>query len=130
MKRYLPIIFLIFLFSLSACEPIFNCIIGVKPILHSKTLDNGFIAEYYTEVITAKIKNKINDDDFSYSFDVSGLPVGLKSSSEGHRKLILKGVPRESGEFIIEVFVNVRSVNGEDKLCRNRASKSYTLTIK
>ncbi len=129
MKRYLPIILLIFLFSLSGCDYVFNCILGVKPKLKEKTLDQGFVSAYYTETITARIKAK-NNTDFSFYFDILGLPAGLEVSSEGNPQTVtIKGVPRESGQFSIEVFLKV-SGTGEEKLCSDKTSKFYTLTIK
>ncbi len=136
MKRYLPIILLIPFFSLSGCDDVLDCIINVRPELHAKTLAIGFVDEYYSETITAEIKNEVNDNDYDYYFDVTGkLPRGVEVFYNRRREVVFKGVPTESGRFTIDVYLEVTphyNEFGRDNgpLCSDNTSKSYTLAIK
>ncbi len=136
MKRYLPIILLISFFSLSGCDDVLDCIINVRPELHAKTLAVGLVDEYYSEIITAEIKNEPNDNDYDYYFDVSGrLPEGIEVVYNRHREVVFKGVPKESGRFNIKVYLEVIPHYNEygrsnGPLCSDDTSRSYVLAIK
>ncbi|GAA3604156.1 hypothetical protein Q4Q39_09560 [Flavivirga amylovorans] len=136
MKRYLPIILLAFLFSFSGCDDALDCIFNVRPDLHDKTLALGFVDEYYSEIITADIKNEVNDNDYDYYFDVTGrLPEGIEVFYNRRREVVIKGTPVEAGRFNIEVYLEVTPyydehgrINGP--LCSDNTSNSYLLVIR
>ena len=137
MKQYLLIILLISFFSFSGCEDVLDCIINVRPELHAKTLAVGHIDKYYSETISAEIKNEVHDNAYDYYFDVSGkLPDGVEAYYNRHREVVFKGIPKESGQFIVRVFLEViphydefenDRVNGP--LCTDNTSRTYTLVI-
>ncbi|TGV01005.1 hypothetical protein [Flavivirga rizhaonensis] len=136
MKQYLPIILLMFLFSFSSCDDALDCIINVRPELRTKTLALGFVDEYYSEMITAEIKNEVNDNDYNYYFDVVGrLPEGLEVFYNRRREVVFKGISKEAGRFRLEVYLEVTPhydeygrINGP--LCSDNTSESYVLVIR
>ncbi|AUP81357.1 hypothetical protein [Flavivirga eckloniae] len=137
MKRYILIILLVSFFSLSGCDDVLDCIVNVRPELHDKDLSVGLVDEYYSDFISAEIKNEVNDNAYDYYFDVSGrLPEGIEVFYNRHREVLFKGVPKESGRFAIRVFLEVvphydpyedDRVNGP--LCTDETSRTYTLYI-
>lgn len=137
MKRYLLIILLISFFSFSGCEDVLDCIVNVRPELHDKTLAVGHVDTYYSDLISAEIKNEVQDDAYDYYFDVSGrLPDGIEVYYNRYREVVFKGIPKESGRYTVRVFLEVRPhynefendrVNGP--LCSDNTSKTYTLVI-
>ncbi len=135
MKRQL-LLLLLSVLAFSSCDDVLDCVINVRPELHEKSLAVGFVSEYYSEIITAEIKNEPNDDDYDYYFDVTGrLPEGIIVSYNRYREVVLKGIPIESGRFTIEVFLEARPeddyygrINGP--MCSDHTSRTYVLTIK
>lgn len=142
MKQYIPIILLISFFSFTSCEDILDCIINVRPELHDKTLAIGNVDEFYSENITAEIKNEVRDNDYDYYFNVSGqLPEGIEVFYDTYREVFFEGVPKESGRFRITVSLEVVALQDfyyddfgneryHDPLCSDNTSKTYYLAIR
>lgn len=136
MRQYFLIFFLFSFFSFSGCDDVLDCIVNVRPELHAKTLAIGSVDAYYSDTISAEIKNEVHDNDYDYYFDVSGrLPEGVDVFYNRHREVVFKGIPKESGRFSIKVFLKVTphydefgSVNGP--LCSDHTSRTYVLAVK
>lgn len=142
MRKFTTIIILTSFFLLTTCDDLLDCIINVSPELHDKTLLVGNVDEYYSDNITAEIKNEVNDNGYDYYFDVSGnLPEGIEVFYDTYRKVVLKGIPRESGRFRFTVYLDVVALEGyyyddfgnevhDDPLCTDSVSKTYVLAIR
>ncbi|GAA3630561.1 hypothetical protein [Flavivirga jejuensis] len=137
MKQYVFVILLVSFFSFSGCEDVLDCVINVRPELHNKTLAVGLVDAYYSETISAEIKNEANDNDYDYYFDISGrLPEGIDVYYNRHREVVFKGIPKASGSFVIRAYLEVvphYNTYGNDRingrLCSDNTSKTYTLVI-
>ena len=68
-------------------------------MLKDKDLKVGTVNEFYSDYISAEIKNEPYDNSYVYYFGVTGnLPVGLEWDVE-HRKVFFEGIPLETGSF-------------------------------
>ena len=134
-KRYL---YLFISFTLlNSCEDIIDCIINKIPVLNYKALKVGTVNEFYSDYISAEIKNEPNDNSYDYYFGVSdNLPVGLEWYVE-NRKVVFEGIPLETGrfEFKIELYVegpedwDSETDTWDDDLCNDFTSGRFTITI-
>lgn len=141
MKQQLPIfIFLSFLLTTS-CENTLDCIINVRPVLAHKSMETGLVGQYYSDNITAEIKNEPRDNDYDYYFDVRGnIPEGLDVIFD-YREIFIEGTPTKSGRYTFTVFLDVDPLDSyyfdefgneryDDALCTDNTSKTYTIHIK
>lgn len=139
MKQSLTI--LIFSILLISCEDTLDCIINVRPVLPHKSLEVGLVGRYYSETITAEIKNEPRDNDYEYYFDINGkIPEGLHVIFD-YRDVIIEGTPLKSGRFTFTIYLDVDppysyyyddfgNERYDDALCSDNTSKSYTIAIK
>lgn len=137
---YLIIALLISFLTFNGCEDVLDCIINVRPELHNKTLARATVDEFYSETITAEIKNEPNDNGYDYYFSISGnLPEGIDVIYD-YRDVIIEGVPLESGRFTFRVFLDVEAIDNyyyddfgnrryNDPLCSDNTSRTYTLVV-
>ncbi|WP_299554165.1 hypothetical protein [Seonamhaeicola sp.] len=143
MKQYYVSAILLFSFFLfNGCNDILECIINVRPELANKTLDHGHVNEYYSETITAQVKNEPHDNGYDYYFTVSGnIPAGIEVYYD-YREVIFEGIPQEPGRYTIRVSLYVEAINEcyfdefegreicHDPLCSNNTSRVYTLVVR
>lgn len=133
--------FLLAFLSFSACEVVVDellddCNSYNYPVLAAKELTDGKVGVFYSEQISAEIKNDPNDDsDYTYHFSVSnGLSNGVDWFVEG-RKVLFEGTPTEKGsyQFTIEVWVEVDEewwyLNDIPELCDDYDQKTYSIHI-
>lgn len=142
---YILFYFLLALVSFNSCdefvddiinETIIGCNSYNYPVINSKQLKDGRVDEFYSDYVSAEIKNDPNDDsDYDYQFNVNGrLPEGVSWSVEG-RKVFFEGIPITSGlfEFTVEVWAEVHEEWWYDEdipeLCNDYASKDFTIVI-
>ena len=142
MRKYISIFFLASFFLLTSCDDLLDCIVNVSPELHDKTLTVGNVDEFYSENITAEIKNEVNDNGYDYYFDVSGkLPEGIEVFYDTYREVVFEGIPKESGRFRFTVYLEVVALENyyydgfgnevyDDPLCTDNISKTYVLAIR
>jgi len=139
--NYLSNCLLLVLILLNSCDVILEEIIeGCNsynyPVLISKQLKDGKLNEFYSDYVSAEVKNDPNDDsDYDYHFDVSsGLPDGIDWFVEG-RKVLIQGIPIKSGvfQFTIEVWAEVHEewwyFEDIPELCNDYTSKGFTIYI-
>lgn len=121
----------------SNCELFLNeavdCIAKVKPKLPTKTLANGKLGIEYYDTLTASATNHVNDDDFSYYFDMMGRPPKGINFVVDHRTIYFSGIPTEKGKFSFSLKLKIGEgkVFAEDGICfnDNDTSKIYTIYI-
>jgi hypothetical protein len=140
MKQLTNFLFFVSFLCIYSCEDIFECIINRRPELANKTLAIAHVDQFYSEVITADIKNEPYDDGYDYYFNIEGqLPRGIEYYIE-YRKVILEGIPLVSGNYNFKVrlsVVQIANYNDEcesrfndcDGLCEKSTSKEYTLLV-
>ena len=141
MKKSLLILACIPFFLFTSCENTLDCIINVRPVLIHKTLEIGLVDRYYSDKITAEIKNEPRDNDYAYYFEVEGeIPNGLEVIFD-YRDVIIEGTPLESGRFTFTVYLDVDppyslyyddfgNERYDDPLCSSGTSKTFTIAIK
>ena len=139
--KYILKCLLFALISLNSCDVLWEDIIeGCNsynyPIINSKQLKDGKVDEFYSDYVSAEIKNDPNDDsDYDYYFNISdGLPDGIDWFVEG-RKVYFEGTPIDSGlfEFTIELWAEVHQewwyLEDIPELCTDYSSKEFTMYI-
>ncbi|WP_299335531.1 hypothetical protein [uncultured Psychroserpens sp.] len=137
MKRLLPLLLVLSLFSFTSCEDFFDCIVNRRPELPNKSFGVGTIGVYYYEEFDAEIKNEPRDNDYGYEFEVdNGLPDGLVMI-QNYRTVSFEGTPMETGTFKFTVYLYVdppinydfETDAYDDPLCSESTSKEYTIII-
>ncbi len=130
------LVFTVSLFFLS-CDDIIDCIINVGPEIIDKDLKIGTINEFYSDRVTAGIKNEPHDDDYDYYFGISGnLPEGLEWIVD-HKDIYFEGVPLEAGPFTFTIHLHVdgpetydwNTDTYDDNLCYDKTSQMFTIII-
>ena len=141
MKQSLPLFILLSFFLFTNCENTLDCIINVRPVLPHKSLEIGLVNRYYSEIITAEIKNEPRDNDYEYYYEISGeIPEGLEVIFD-YRDVIIEGTPLKSGRFSFTIYLDVDppysyyydddgNERYNDDLCSDNTSKRYTIAIK
>ncbi|WP_248722832.1 hypothetical protein [Seonamhaeicola sp. ML3] len=142
MKQYYSLLLVFCItFCFYSCDDVLECIINVRPELHNNDMDIARVDSYYFETITAEVKNEPNDNDYDYFFSVSGnVPKGLDIVYE-YRRIIIEGIPKETGRYTIRVSLDVVALNefyfdefGNEiyhaPLCTNTTSKVYTIVVR
>ncbi len=141
MKQSILIILLFSFFSFNSCENVVDCIINVRPVLSDKKLAIGGVNQYYSEIISAQIKNEPQDNAYDYYFDVRGkIPDGLEVIID-YRDVYIEGMPTKAGRYTFTVYLDVDPLNEyyydeygnqryDDSLCTDSTSKTYTIAIK
>ncbi len=141
MKQSLPLLVFISFFLFTSCEDTLDCIINVRPVLSQKSLEVGLVDRFYSEKITAEIKNEPRDNDYDYYFDISGeIPEGLNVVFD-YRDVIIEGTPLKSGRYSFTIYLDVEAPYSyyyddfgneryNDNLCSSSTSKRYTIAIK
>ncbi len=141
MKQFLLIILLFSFFTFNSCENVVDCIINVRPVLSDKKLAIGGVNQYYSEIISAEIKNEPQDNAYDYYFDVRGkIPDGLEVIID-YRDVFIEGMPTRAGRYTFTVYLDVDALNEyyydengnqrfDDALCTDSTSKTYTIAIK
>jgi hypothetical protein len=121
---------------LHGCDPLvdlaLDCIDRDGPEFDKTLLASPILNQVYSETITASIDNEPLDDRFDYEFAVTGrLPAGIETSEIG-RQLIFSGTATETGDFPIQVSVEVSHRNGnlDSGLCFTTESQRYDLTVR
>ena len=140
MKQLVFIILLFSFFTFNSCENVVDCIINVRPVLSDKTLPIGGVNQYYSEVISAEIKNEPQDNAYDYYFDVRGkIPDGLEVIYD-YRDIFIEGMPTRAGRYTFTVYLDVDAPYGyyydefgneryDDALCSDSTSRTYTIVI-
>ncbi|MCD2259215.1 hypothetical protein [Psychroserpens luteolus] len=137
MKRLLPLLLVLSLFTLSACEDFLDCIINRRPELPNKSFGVGELETYYYEEFKAEIKNEPRDDDYGYFFEIDGeLPEGLEMFVN-YRTVSIEGLPTNPGtyRFTVLLFVDppvsydYETDQYDDPLCSESTSKEYMISI-
>ncbi len=141
MKQPLPIFIFISFFLITSCEDTLDCIINVRPVLAHKSLETGLVGRYYSDVITAEIKNEPRDNDYDYFFDIRGnIPEGVEVIFD-YREVIIEGTPTRSGKYTFTIFLDVDphysyyyddfgNERYDDALCTDNTSKTYTILVR
>jgi len=89
----------------------------------------GAVGRNYYETISANVKNDPNDDYYQYRFQVTGnLHQGLQYYAEGN-KLVITGVPEETGTVNFQLKVEVTLDDEELGICTETAKSTYELTV-
>jgi len=129
---------LVFMFCLTSCIDILECIIGVRPELPDKTFKIGHVDEDYYDELLAGINNEPLDDDYNYYFDFpDNLPEGLIIYND-FRTVRIEGIPLTQGTY--NFTINLRAeykdpyYDSDGKyqdgsLCSDETSNSYTIQI-
>lgn len=130
MKSILVLLF----FSLSSCESVSDCILGIKPELVEKTFPNGNTFQHYHESIAFNMKHANTKDYFINEVSIEGkLPPGVNYSIDDLSTIILNGNPNTSGTYDFKFKITVRpyiyNEDGSDNLCGNVAENDYRITI-
>ena len=130
MRNILVLLF----FTLSSCESVADCIVGIKPELVEKTFSNGNTFQHYRDIIAFNMKRADTEDYFISEVSVDGdLPPGINYSLENLRTIILDGNPNTRGTYNFRFKITVRpyifNEDGGDNLCGNVAENDYTITI-
>lgn len=140
MKKSPILHLLLIVFSFISCQDIIECIINRRPELTSKTLAVAQVNQFYTETITADIKNEPLDDNYDYYFSIDGeLPRGIVYVIE-ERRIVLEGTPLDSGSYKFKVWLSAEQsynyseacenrLNDCDGLCEESTSKVYTIVV-
>ncbi|MGK0323598.1 MAG: hypothetical protein ACJAR4_001640 [Psychroserpens sp.] len=136
--NYKIYLYLLISFTLSnSCKDLIDCVINKGPVLNYKDLNVGTVNEFYSDYISAEIKNEPSDNSYDYYFGVSdNLPVGLEWYVD-NRKVVFEGTPLETGnfEFKIELYVegsedwDSETDTWDDDLCNDFTSGKFTITI-
>ncbi len=108
-----------------------DCIDRDGPEFNKTLLAAPVLNQVYSETIIASIDNEPLDDRFDYEFAISGrLPAGIQTDEIG-RQLIFSGTATETGDFPIQVSVEVSHRNGnlDSGLCFTTESQAYQLTV-
>jgi len=120
---------------IAGCDPLvdfaIDCIDRDGPEFDKTLLTSPVLNQVYAETITASIDNEPLDDRFDYEFAISGrLPAGLETDEIG-RRLIFSGTATETGEFPIQVSVEVSHRNGnlDSGLCYTTETQAFQLTV-
>lgn len=140
MKKSAHLLLSFILLSFTGCQDILECIINRRPELVNKTLAVAQVDQYYTETITADIKNEPLDDYYSYYFSINGeLPRGIEYSID-YRTINLEGIPLDSGSYKFKVRLGAAQYNNYsdacenqlndcDGLCEESTTKEYTIVV-
>ncbi|WP_156113410.1 hypothetical protein [Wocania ichthyoenteri] len=141
MKQSIRIILLFSFFTISSCENVIDCIINVRPVLSDKRLAIGGVNQFYSEIISAEIKNEPRDNAYEYYYDIRGdIPEGLGVTID-YRDIFIEGTPTKAGRYTFTVHLDVDPPNGyyydedgneryDDSLCSDSTSRTYTIAIK
>lgn len=141
MKKSFTLIILLSFFTITSCENVIDCIINVRPVLSEKRLAIGGVNQYYSEIISAEIKNEPRDNAYEYYYSISGnIPDGLKVVID-YRDIYIEGTPTKAGRYTFTVHLDVDPPNGyyydefgneryDDSLCSDSTSKTYTIAIR
>ena len=140
MKK-LPSSFLVLSFLLLiSCQDALECIINKHPELSNQALSSAQVDQFYSDTITAQIKNEPSDDNYNYYFSIDGaLPKGIDYYID-YRTIFLEGTPLVSGTYNFTVRLTVEQsdnyieecenkLNDCDGLCGDTASQAYTLLV-
>ena len=140
MKK-LPSSFLVLSFLLLiSCQDALECIINKHPELSNQALSSAQVDQFYSDTITAQIKNEPSDDNYNYYFSIDGaLPRGIDYYID-YRTIFLEGTPLVSGTYNFTVRLTVEQsdnyieecenkLNDCDGLCGDTASQAYTLLV-
>lgn len=123
--------------SFLSCEDILDCVIGRSASLPNKSFQVGIENIFYSDYISAEVKNDPDDENYDYYFDLYGdLPEGLDYYVD-NRLLIIEGVPTESGyfEFTVHLMVDgpiyydYEDDTYHDPLCSESDSMTYGIVI-
>ncbi len=124
---------------IAACDDVekaIDCIDDDRPQFSTYELPNPVLNQAYAEVITARISNEPDDDDFDYAFTLEGdLPPGIGSRADG-RDFFIEGTATETGTWMPSLNVVVSDGGGAfgdgsdaDTLCRTTRTETYTLVV-
>jgi len=121
---------------LTACDALIDCLDADGPVFNKRTLTVAVLNQEYQESVRARINNEPLDDWFDYKFQLSGrLPSGLSTFQSG-RTFFFEGTATESGDFTLELFVDVSGrgggvtySNGSNGLCYTSRSQRYELVV-
>ena len=140
MKK-LPSSFLVLSFLLLiSCQDALECIINKHPELSNQALSSAQVDQFYSDTITAQIKNEPSDDNYNYYFSIEGaLPSGMEFFID-YRTIIIEGTPLVSGTYNFTVRLTVEqadnynddcenTLNDCDGLCGDTTSQAYTLLV-
>ena len=140
MKK-LPSSFLVLSFLLLiSCQDALECIINKHPELSNQPLSSAQVDQFYSDTITAQIKNEPSDDNYNYYFSIDGaLPRGIDYYID-YRTIFLEGTPLVSGTYNFTVRLTVEQsdnyieecenkLNDCDGLCGDTTSQAYTLLV-
>lgn len=118
---------------LCGCDEILECVFNIEPEIHNKRLVGGVLGERYYDIVTAEIRNEVNDNDYFYDFDVIGeLPPGILFDIN-RRSVEFFGIPEETGvyRFRVELFVDSFDYDGYDgsPTCSDSAIREFTIQV-
>lgn len=140
MKKLLSLLLLLILVSMNSCQDVLECIINRHPELSNNTLPPAEVDQFYSEIITAEIKNEPSDNSYNYYFSIDGaLPRGMEYYID-YRTIIIEGTPLVSGTYKFTVRLSVEqadnyaeecesSLNDCDGLCKESTSKVYSILV-
>lgn len=140
MKKIFPLFMLLAIVSLYSCQDVLECIINRHPELSNDSLSSAQVNQFYSETITAQIKNEPSDDSYNYYFSIDGaLPRGIDYYID-YRNIIIEGTPLVSGTYNFTVMLSVEqaynyaedcenSLNDCDGLCEESTSKAYKIVV-
>lgn len=140
MKKLVSVVYILMILLFISCQDILECIINRHPELSNKTLVSAKVNQFYSETITANIKNEPLDDNYDYYFSIDGeLPQGIEYYIE-YRTVILEGTPLVSGSYNFKVYLSAvqsynyseaceNNFNDCDGLCKESTSKVYTIVV-
>lgn len=121
------------LFLFSGCDEVYECIFNIEPEIHDRPLEIGFVGERYFDVITAEIRNEVNDNDYFYDFEIFGeLPPGVFYDIN-RRSIELFGIPEDTGNyrFRVELFVEAFDYDGFDgsPTCSDSVVRDFVIQV-
>lgn len=125
--------------ALAACDSVeqaIDCIDDDRPQFSTLNLPPAVLNQAYSEVVTARISNEPNDNDFSYTFMLEGdLPPGISLRVDG-RSVFFEGTATETGTWLPTLNVRVSDGGGffadggdASTLCRTTRTETYTFVV-
>ncbi|MEM9001771.1 MAG: hypothetical protein AAGB24_16045 [Bacteroidota bacterium] len=131
--RVLRLSFVTVALVLQSCDEIYECLFNIEPEIHNKSLATATLGERYSDLVTAEIRNEVNDNDYDYDFYIVGeLPPGIFYDIN-RRSVTFYGFPEEAGtyRFNVELSVSSYDYNGYDSspTCSDSTVRAFMIRV-
>lgn len=121
---------------LSGCENPLDCLVDDRPVFNLASLEQPVLNQEFNASIGVSIKNDTLDDDYRYTWTLSGnLPPGISYRID-HRDLIFSGTATALGNYPYNVRVHVDdkddwtgTAQRAANLCRQSADRNLSMNV-